>query len=106
MEGVVETAVVWRGLPAKQLIGLVRCHRQSVREKPALLIIYSHNLSNFYRIEDRSPCAFDSEHTSYWLFIYKVKCRYIASKRCKTQECTKYPKVIETSLWPIEQFTE
>jgi hypothetical protein len=60
-----ETAVVGRGLPAKQLIRRADRKRRTVREKPMLHIILSCNLSNLYRIRDRVPCAFESQHTSY-----------------------------------------
>jgi hypothetical protein len=51
--GVTEIAVVGQGLLAKQLIGPAGHQRRNVRES------LPHT-----RIEDRAPCAFDSEHTS------------------------------------------
>jgi hypothetical protein len=51
--GVTEIAVVGPGLLAKQLIGPAGHQRRNVRES------LPHT-----RIEDRAPCAFDSEHTS------------------------------------------
>jgi hypothetical protein len=59
------TAVVGHRLLAKQLIGSASCQRRTVREKPALHIILSSNLSNFDRIAAITPCAFDSIYTSH-----------------------------------------
>jgi hypothetical protein len=67
-----ETAVVGRGLLAKQLIGLAGRKRRTVRAKPIQHIIFSRNLFNFYSIGDRLPCAFDSKHTLYVCTVLQI----------------------------------
>jgi hypothetical protein len=56
----------WAGTAAKTADQTGWLSEAIFQRKPLLRILYSCNLSNFYRNGDIVPDAFDSEHTSYF----------------------------------------